>query len=297
MAAPRPDGLDEILDVSVGEGSAVRVLLNHPAGAARGTLLLVHGLGGSADSPYVRRTACLALARGWVVARMNLRNCGGTEALARTLYNGGQWNDVGRVLEDLDAAALPRPIAAAGFSLGGNLVLLFAGRAAEGSAADAVAGVNPPVDLDACCHALERPSNFPYQVHFSRLLCGQIRRVRSVRPLPGPEATFWRVRTVRRFDRFFTAPDAGYRSAEAYYAASSAGPHLTSVRVPALILSAADDPFVPVETFAPYRSAPGARLSFAHPAKGGHLGYWQSHEPRFWAGKAVLDFFEDVLRF
>ncbi len=286
----------EVRVVPVAEGSAVRVHVDRPAGTPRGTALLVHGMGGSSSSAYVRRTAQQARARGWAVACMNMRNCGGTEALASTLYNAGQWGDVGRVLEDLEGASMPRPFAAVGFSLGGNVVLLYAGRAAAGCRVDAVAGVNPPVDLEACCRQIERPANLLYQAHFTRLLCEQIRRVREVRPLPGPRASAWRIRTVRRFDRFFTAPDAGYPSAEAYYAASSAGPHLASIRVPALVLSAANDPIVPVGMFEAHRHPRPGRVVYAHPRRGGHLGYWQSREPRFWAAKAVLDFLEEALR-
>ena len=295
LDAPDIDEREEIRFVPVAEGTSVRAHVARPPGPARGTVLLVHGMGGSSSSPYMRRTARQALARGWAVVRMNMRNCGRTEAFARTLYNAGQWGDVERVLEDAEAASLPRPFAAAGFSLGGNLVLLLAGRSGANCRADAIAAVNPPVDLEACSRQIERRRNVLYQARFTSILCEQIRRVRRVRPLPGPEASAWRIRTVRRFDRFFTAPDAGYPSAEAYYAGSSAGPHLASVRVPALVLSAADDPIVPVGTFDPHR-LPGQRhLVFAHPERGGHLGYWQSGEPRFWAAKAVLDFLEDAL--
>jgi predicted alpha/beta-fold hydrolase len=296
LEGPALDRAGETRDVAIAEGTAVRVHLSRPGRPPRGTLLLVHGMGGSAASSYVLHTGRQALDRGWAVARMNLRNCGGTEAIAKTLYNAGLWEDVARVLESLDSFGLPRPFAAAGFSLGGNLALLYAGVAGEGSRADAVVGVNPPVDLEACCRAMERPGNLAYQVHFTRALCAQIRRVRLIRPLPGPPASFWRIRTVRRFDGFFTAPDAGYPSAEAYYDGSSAGRVLHAIRVPALVLSAEDDPFVPVGMFEPFRSAPSRHLVFAHPRRGGHLGYWQPGEPRFWAGKAILDFLEDALR-
>jgi len=295
LEAPKLDVPVEILDVPVAEGTAVRTLLARPGRSARGTVLLVHGMGGSAGSPPVLHTAAQALNRGWAVARMNLRNCGGTEALSRSLYNAGQWGDVSRVLEALEASRFPRPFATVGFSLGGNLVLLHGGVARDGSPADAVAGVNPPVDLDACCRAMERPGNVIYQAHFTAVLCEQVRRVRELRPLPGPVAAAWRIRTVRRFDRFFTAPDAGFPSAEAYYAACSAGPHLGRIRVPALVLSAADDPFVPVEMFDRFRRTTNGNLVFAHPRRGGHLGYWRPRGPRFWAGGAVLDFFGEVL--
>ncbi len=291
---PPADAAVEVRVVRVGPGTSVQVLVARPDAPARGTVLLVHGMGGSADSGYVRRTASEAIARGWAVARMNVRNCGGTEALSSTLYNAGQSEDVAAVLDDLDAARLPRPFAAAGFSFGGNMVLRHAGLDRDSCRADAVAGVNPPVDLDACCTELERPRNFLYQAHFTLVLCRQLRNVRAVRTVPGPEATLATIRSVRRFDALFTAPDAGFGTAEAYYAAASAGPRLAEIRVPALVISAANDPFIPMRIFVPFH-AEGRSLRFLHPRRGGHVGYWQSRPPRFWAGAKLLDFFEEVL--
>ena len=291
---PALDPGGEPLDVPVGPGTIVRVVVSRPDGRPRGTLVLVHGLAGSASSPYMRRTARQALARGWAVARVNLRNCGGTEALSRTLYNAGQSADAAAVLEALAPAGLPRPFALAGFSLGGNLVLRYAGIAGDASSADAVAGVNPPVDLAACLTALERPGNALYQEYFTLLLCAQVRRIRRVRHVPGPPALPWAVRGVRRFDDLFTAPDAGYAGSADYYADASAGPRLQAVRRPALVLSASDDPFVPVGMFRRFRED-ASRVRFVHPIAGGHVGYWHAREPRYWAARALLDFFEEAL--
>jgi uncharacterized protein len=292
--APAIRGAEERV-IAVDSGSAVKVEISRPSGRARGMLLLLHGMGGSAASGYLRRAALSAISRGWIAVRMNLRNCGATEALSRTLYNAGQSDDADRVLETLEAEGVPRPYAAAGFSLGGNLIRRYAGTSGTACRVDAVAGVNPPVDLEACCRAIELPGNWLYQTHFVRLLCDQIRRVRRLRPVPGPPAIPWRIRTVRRFDALFTAPDAGHRSAEAYYAEASAGPRLEGVRRPALVLSAANDPFVPVGMFAPHRGTQPRFLRFVHPARGGHVGYWQGGARPFWAGEAVLDFFDDAL--
>jgi len=286
---PAPDvtGLAEPRIVPVAPGTAVRVEISRPRGRARGTLLLVHGMGGSANSAYMLRTARLACERGFVAARMNLRNCGGTEALSSTLYNAGQSDDVRHALAALADEGLPRPLGVAGFSLGGNLVLLHAGKAGTACAADTVVAVNPPVDLDACLRALERPENQIYQIHFLAGLCRQIRSIRRHRPVQGPRVSVLRIRTIRRFDGLFTAPDAGHPSAEAYYAAASSGPHLASIAVPALIVSAGNDPFVPTRMFEPHREA-SRHLRFEIPDRGGHLGYWQRGSPRFWAGVAIV---------
>jgi len=278
--------------VEVGPGSSVLLRVNRPESPPRGTLLLVHGMGGCAESNYMRDTAREALARGWVALRMNLRNCGGTERRSRTLYNAGQSGDADRVLADLGQHEdeYPRPHVAAGFSLGANLVLRYGGRSAERCRADALAAVNPPVDLEHCMQALERPANRIYQRHYVVRLCAQVRAVRRVRTLDGPAASPRQIGTLRNFDSRFTAPDAGYGSVDEYYADASAGPWLSGLRRPALILSARNDPFVPVGMFTAHHGH--ELIRFVHPEQGGHCGYWQRGRPRCWAAETVMDFFE-----
>lgn len=294
LPAPRIEGSTETIDVEVAPRTAVRLVVTRPSSPARGTLLAIHGLGGSAESGYMRRLTVQAHARGWTVARMNLRNCGGTEALAATLYNAGQSDDADAALRAIEARDLPRPHVLLGFSLGGNIALRYAGLAGSACRADAVVGVNPPVDLAACIEAIERSANALYHAYFTRTLCDQMRRIRRVRALPGPAARPRAIGGIRRFDDLFTAPDAGYASAADYYRGASAGPVLSGIRRPALILSAQDDPFVPVTTFEPHAKA-SKHLALAHPRSGGHCGYWASGRPRFWAAEAALRFFEDAV--
>ena len=291
---PEESPVDERV-VRVASESAVAVRVGTPLERPRGSLLLVHGIAGSASARYMRRTARLAREAGWWTARMNCRNAGGTERLSGTLFNAGQSDDIGRVLEAFEAWELPRPYAAVGFSLGGNMVLRYAALAGEGSRADGVAALNPPVELATCSRALEDPGNRAYGLYFTFELCRQLARIRRHREVPGPPAAWRKIRTVRNFDELFVAPDAGYPSAAAYYAAASAGPCLDGLRVPALVLSAADDPFVPEALFEPLRGVAPGKLEIVHPSRGGHLGYWQSGHPRFWAAPVILDFLDRVL--
>ncbi|RMF72482.1 MAG: alpha/beta fold hydrolase, partial [Acidobacteria bacterium] len=262
-----------VLEVPVEDEKAVRVLVNEPAGAPpRGTVLLVHGLAGAADSSYMCWTAVEALARGWTVARMVLRGCDGTIALSRSLHNAAQSDDVERVLEALRGTGLPGPFAAIGFSLGASLVLRATALAGEAAASDIAVGVNPPVDLALCAEALERPRNLHYRVYFMRRLCRMLEESRRTIEVPGPPARLWRVRSIRQFDDLYTAPMAGFRDALDYYRRASVGPVLDRIRRPALVLCSRDDPLIPERSFDGIPRRRGSVLCrlVRH---GGHVGY------------------------
>lgn len=292
-AAPPSDRLV----VEVEPGTSVEVLLSRPAEATgqatpRGTLLLVHGLGGSASSRHPVETAHAALARGWAVARVNLRNCGGTAPLASTLFNAVQSDDIGVVLRALDTSDLPRPFAVLGFSLGGTLTLRYAGHAGDGNAADAVAAINAPIDLSASAAIIDRPANTLFKLAYTYALCRMLNEIREHRHVPGPPARWHEIRSIRRFDELFVVPAAGFATPDEYYEAASASPTLDAIRRPTLLIASRNDPLVPVETFEAHHGA-NEQIRFHHPADGGHVGYW--HRGGFWAADAALDGIEALL--
>jgi len=297
---PEPPSRRVVIEVEAaseaGDGSSVELLVSRTdSRPVRGTVLTVHGLGGSARSGDSRRTAVQALAAGWHVARLSLRNCGGTEALASTLYNATQSDDIGHVLAALAAEGLPRPYAVVSFSLGANQALLHAAEAGADCDADAIVAVNPAVDLHAANRAIQRPINLPYHLKYTQSLCRLLNRIRAVRDVPGPDARWWQLRSVRRFDELYTVPDAGQPDVDSYYEVASSGPRLGAVTVPSLILSAADDPIVRLESFEAYRTPSGHPVQFEHPSSGGHCGYWQRGRPRAWAPGRALAFLETVV--
>ena len=91
------------------------------------------------------------------------------------------------------------------------------------------------------------------------------------------------------------AEEKGYASVEDYYEGSSSGPHLSGIRVPTLLLSSANDPLIPVKSFEAYHRINPDLLRFVHPARGGHLGYWQKGRPRFRAATLALSFLEEKI--
>jgi predicted alpha/beta-fold hydrolase len=263
---------------------------DHPA------LVLVHGLGGSDASSYVVSTGLHAYARGWHVIRMNMRGSGDGEALCPLLYNAGLDGDLLGALSAVSAIA-PR-IALIGFSLGGNLALLMLGRRRERvpKALVAAAAVSAPVDLAACAEALERPGNRLYQRYFMQMLCEAYRRRHAARPDLFGAGRELGLRTVREYDDRITAPFGGYESAAQYYARSSAGPWLSAIERPVLLLAAADDPMIPVDSVARWPCSTQVRREIV--ATGGHVGFVsRSKAPGwFWAPESALAFLDGYAR-
>lgn len=256
-------------------------------------LALVHGLEGSSDSNYMRGIAENAWRRGFHVLRLNQRNCGGTELLTPTLYNSGMSSDYRAVLAELSGEGYTR-IFFAGYSMGGNLVTKMAGELGD-SAPPALCGfaaVCPALDLAACADALERPDNYFYQRHFVAGLLARYAKKARLFPQRYSSNGFAPIRTVRQFDDAITAPHFGYRDAQDYYEAAGAKRVVNQIRVPGLLITAQDDPFVPYEAIRSSGVEQNRHITFLAPDYGGHCAFIsdRSGSARFWAETRIVDF-------
>ena len=261
-------------------------------------LVIVHGLEGSSDSNYARGIAEKAFRRGFHVVRMNQRNCGPSEELTPTLYNSAMSADYRAVLEELATADGFEGIFFVGYSMGGNLVTKMAGEydANAPRALRGVCTVCPAIDLAACAEALERRENFIYQRRFVKGLLSRYARKRQKYPQRYPEKLPGRIRTVREFDEAIIAPQFGYRDADDYYQQASAKRVIPNVRVPMLLITAQDDPFVPYSSFVASRVSDNPCIQLLAPVRGGHCGFIskRSGAERFWAEQRIVEFCEGI---
>src|SRR5713101_4010542 len=261
-------------------------------------LVIVHGLEGSSDGNYVHGIAEKAFHRGFHVVRMNQRNCGGTEALTPTLYNSGMSADYRAVFEELSNVDGFEQIFFAGYSMGGNLVTKMAGEfgAAVPRALRGVCAVCPALDLGACADALERRDNYLYQRHFVSGLMARYARKAKLFPRRYAQNGFGPIRTVREFDDAITAPQFGYGDAQEYYEAVGAKKVVAQVRVPFLMITARDDPFVPYDSFVRARAAENKAIRFLAPEHGGHCAFISNRRgaERFWAEQRIIEFCKEL---
>ena len=257
-------------------------------------IVVVHGLEGSSESNYMLGIAEKAVAAGFHAIRLNQRNCGGTEKLTPTLYNSGMSGDYRAVLEELSSGDGFEQILFVGYSMGGNLVTKMAGEFGDAApkALRGVGAVCPAMDLGACADALERRDNYFYQRHFVVGLMARYARKARLFPRRYSADGFGRVRTVREFDDKITAPNFGFKGAQEYYEAVGSKKVLHQVRVPMLMITAMDDPFVPYESFVRAKPEENPAIQFLATEHGGHCGFISRHKGarRFWAEQKIVEF-------
>ena len=219
--------------------------------------------------------AAKGLALGMNVVRMNQRNCGGTEALAPTLYHSGRSQDIAAVAQNLIEQDHISRFALAGFSMGGNLVLKLAGE--WGSAGPrqfrAVAAVCPAVNLAASADALHLPSNRLYEQYFLWNLGRRLRTKARLFPGAFDTSRLRGIRSLREFDDRITAFYCGFTGADDYYDRSAAAHVVDRIAVPTFILNAANDPFIRILPETRRKILDNPHITFVETEDGGHCSY------------------------
>jgi len=284
------------------DGDEVELRRLEPRGARAshgGRLLVLHGLEGTIRSHYLRGLLARAHERGWAADALIFRTCNGEMTRTRRLYHSGETTDLDSVVRRLLQEHGSQPLALAGFSLGGNVLLKWLGEHGANlpQQVRAAAAVSVPFDLERGARFIERGFARVYTRHFLRTLRAKARIKLERDPGLFDADALERARTLFDFDDAVTAPVHGFADASDYYRRSSSLGFLSAIRRPTLLLSAYDDPFLPpavlqeVERLA--RENVHLRVEFHR--RGGHVGFISGRAPwapRYYAEERVLEFLE-----
>lgn len=265
-------------------------------GAPR-AVVIAHGLEGSSDGTYVRGMALALKRAGWDVAAMNFRGCSGeANRLARS-YHAGATDDVQAAMEHVHRRGYQR-VSLVGFSLGGNMVLKLLGELGEKTPSWLAGGVgiSVPCHLESACDVMGSAINRPYMIRFLRCLREKLRAKQSRFPVEMDDSGYERLRTFRDFDDRYTAPLHGYRDAVDYWTQCSALRFLSSIRRPALLLNAIDDPFLSSECFPVSIASDSRWLHLEAPRHGGHVGFMANGnaEGHYYSETRAVSFLEEA---
>lgn len=243
-------------------------------------LVLFHGLEGSSRSHYAQAFAYWARAAGWRFALPHFRGCSGELNLAPRAYHSGDFEEIGWMLARLRTRC-EAPLLAVGVSLGGNALLRWAEEAGDSAAATAraVAAISSPIDLAAGGRAICRGFNRQvYNRMFLRSMVPKALAKWDQHPGLFDRERLLAARDLYEFDNVFTAPLHGFAGTDDYWARGSAKPRLPAIRIPALVLNARNDPFVPAACL-PGPQEVGRFVALWQPAHGGHVGFASGRFP------------------
>ncbi|MGV8142408.1 MAG: YheT family hydrolase [Candidatus Pacearchaeota archaeon] len=265
------------------------------------TIIIIHGLTGSSSSPYVLRLGEKAYLEKYNVVALNLRNCGNTQELTKTLYNAGQSKDLEEVIKQLVKQYKSKEIYIIGSSLSGNLCLKWAGEQKEKhpKAVRALAVISPVVDLEATAGQSDLPKNKLYRYMILKSLKNLIGKKALMYPKEYDLHKLTRVNTIRNFDELYQAPISGYKNAMDYYQKCSASQFIKFIRLPTLVIYSNDDPLVPAVTLDKSDIEKNKNILSLKTHYGGHVGFIAKkteHETQFWADNQILDFFKIISR-
>jgi predicted alpha/beta-fold hydrolase len=268
------------------------------------TIIVVHGLEGSSESQYMLGVTEKALAAGMSVIRYNQRNCGGTDALAPVLYHSGLSDDVAAVAREVIARDGVSRLALVGFSMGGNIVLKLAGEWGTQAPAEfrAVAACCPAIDLATSSDTLHDFSNRLYEKYFLWALHRRMVRKARLFPQHFDVRRLRGIRSLREFDDKVTAYYCGFTGGADYYKRASAAHVVDKIAVPALILHAANDPFIRITAETRRKISSNPNIRFVETEDGGHCAFVGSpvgsrggvgngsSDDGYWAEHEIVDF-------
>lgn len=243
-------------------------------------LVLFHGLEGSSASHYAHAFADFARTHRLAYAVPHFRGCSGELNLGPRAYHSGDHAEIGWVLQRMRERHAG-PILAVGVSLGGNALLRWAQEMGASAAAvvSAVAAVSSPIDLVAGGNAIGKGFN---RLVYTRMFLNTMKpkALSKLAQYPGlfDREAMLQAKDLYTFDNVFTAPVHGFKNTDDYWLRASAQPHLRRIKIPALVVNARNDPFVPAASL-PRQQEVGSHVTLWQPKQGGHVGFPQGHPP------------------
>jgi hypothetical protein len=282
-----------LLPVSGGDRLSARLLepaVGAPCRDGAPLVVLVHGLGGSEDSPYMGVSAACLVEAGFRVLQLNLRGAGPSRPLCRAQYHAGRTEDFHTAIHALPDALVADGVVGVGFSLGGNMLLKYA---AEYGDLRGVVSVSAPIDLAAASQRFLAARN---RIYHAYMLAGMKREALA----PGAEVSDEErrllpgIRSILEFDEKIVAPRNGFAGAADYYARNHARRFLPDIRMPALLVHALDDPWIPARSYTSFDWSSNRRLVPLLAPGGGHVGFHGRGSRTPWHDRCLRRFLEGL---
>lgn len=280
--------------LELGDGDFLDLDWSRTQGPTQKLVLLLHGLEGDAQRPYITGSAKLLTQHGYDCCALNLRGCSGTPNRTYGSYHSGATEDLREVLRHILNTTDHDQIYLKGFSLGGNLVLKYLGE--DGQLPKQLKGavaVSVPCDLKVSCLRLHSLENFLYHQRFKRHLLAKLRQKQAQFPDRISASELNKIRSLRDFDETYTSRAHHFGDALDYYEKCSSLQFLKGISLPSLLINARNDSFLGPGCYPLEEARANPNLHLETPAHGGHVGFWGKNNVTY-TEKRALEFFDSL---
>ncbi|MCC9598947.1 alpha/beta fold hydrolase [Stieleria sp. JC731] len=268
-------------------------LLSPPEGPSHPwpLIVLLHGLGGTSQSSYIRSCAKTLLSEGHRVLRLNFRGAGNSAERCESIHHPGRSEDVSAVFDAVQndpkyADELNNGVLLVGFSLGGSVLLRFLAQQPQNVPISAAVTVSAPLNLQATSKELLRVSRRPIQRYLLSKMKSEVLRENSCLTQQEREAVR-AVGSVWDFDKEFTSKHCGFDSVEQYYSENSAAPVLSEIDVKTYLIYAKSDPVVPSDSYENFDWNNYPNLNPVIVDDGGHVGFHGKGDSARWHERCI----------
>lgn len=252
-------------------------------------VIIMHGFEGSINSHYAKGLMYELSQQGWRAVFMHFRGCSGDHNRLSRAYHSGETTDVQYVVKTLLKREPNAPVAAIGFSLGGNVLLKWLGETGEKNPLIAAIAISVPFDLTVAVVRINQGFSRIYQKYLLNCACRKLKDKYTSNPGPVNIACFEKIKTIHDFDDCVTAPLHGFANADEYYRKSSSRQYLRGIKVPTLLIHAKDDPFMTADVLPTEDEVPSPVMLEVSDG-GGHVGFVSGNfpwRPEYWLEKRV----------
>jgi len=279
--------------IILSDGDFLDIDWSYPKSTSRKLTILLHGLEGNAQRPYIIGQARVLNASGWDVAAINFRGCSGESNLSYQSYNAGKTGDLKEVIDQILERDLYDEINLLGFSLGGNLLLKYLGERLDVpfQIKKAVA-ISTPLSLKGSLESLEKPENWVYRRTFLNTLREKYKLKMRDFPDRMSVSEYEKITSLMEFDNIYTAPAHGFKDALDYYEKNSSLQFLPNITIPLYILNALNDSFLSSECYPADLAKKMPNLYFEMSRYGGHVGFHKSNT-LYYSEQRALEFLSE----
>ena len=263
---------------------------------SRKLAILSHGLEGNSHRAYIMGMVRLLNAKGWDAAAWNYRGCSGEINRQLRMYHNGSIDDLDCVVKHALKTDLYEIVALIGYSLGGNLTLVYLGTKGDhiDSRIQKSVVFSVPCDLNAGAQELAKIKNKIYMEDFLKSLHGKIKEKMKLFPDEINDKNYHLIKNFKDFDDRYTAPIHGFRDAEDYWDKCSSAQFIPKIKIRTLLVNARDDPFLANGCYPIDQASKSANVFLEIPRSGGHVGFVQfGRDKTYWSEQRTIDFISE----